>query len=230
MVLTGRAVCHGRMMAKTNTVLDFTCFEMQDRTQAWWAFSRPQGLVADAGMAARDAGIMDLLADTCHSTASHRLVVAQCSCCRVAGALRAFRLWRHLVALCSLLRELDCAGKCAQALAHACAVLCLRSCTINAGIEFAGENALHCWESESAIDQIETACEQATAQGVRMAGFTALRLEPYLVIPGSPQKAALARFVANMKNLPARRGSRSMMEKLSIAFDRAYYTYKAATC
>ena len=147
-----------------------------------------------------------------------------------AGALRAFRLWRHLVALCSLLRELDCAGKCAQALAHACAVLCLRSCTINAGIEFAGENALHCWESESAIDQIETACEQATAQGVRMAGFTALRLEPYLVIPGSPQKAALARFVANMKNLPARRGSRSMMEKLSIAFDRAYYTYKAATC
>jgi len=142
-----------RMMAKTNTVLDFTCFEMQDRTQAWWAFSRPQGLVADAGMAARDAGI-----------------------------------------------------------------------------EFAGENALHCWESESAIEQIETACEQATAQGVRMAGFTALRLEPYLVIPGSPQKAALARFVANMKNLPARRGSRSMMEKLSIAFDRAYYTYKAATC
>ena len=88
MVLTGRAVCHGRMMAKTNTVLDFTCFEMQDRTQAWWAFSRPQGLVADAGMAARDAGIMDLLADTCHSTASHRLVVAQCSCCRVAGAAR----------------------------------------------------------------------------------------------------------------------------------------------
>ena len=199
------------MMAKTNTVLDFTCFEMQDRTQAWWAFSRPQGLVADAGMAARDAGIMDLLADTCHSTASHCFVVAKRSCCRVV-------------------RELDCAGKCAQALAHACAVLCLRSCTINAGIEFAGENALHCWESESAIEQIETACEQATAQGVRMAGFTALRLEPYLVIPGSPQKAALARFVANMKNLPARRGSRSMMEKLGIAFDRAYYTYKAATC
>ena len=66
-----------QLMAKTNTVLDFTCFEMQDRTQAWWAFSRPQGLVADAGMAARDAGIMHLLADTWHSTASHRLVAAQ---------------------------------------------------------------------------------------------------------------------------------------------------------
>ena len=31
-----------KMLKDTNTVLDFTCFEMLDATQSWTALSRPQ--------------------------------------------------------------------------------------------------------------------------------------------------------------------------------------------
>ncbi len=129
------------MLKESNTVLDFTCFEMLDATQAWTALSRPQGLVAAAAAAARDNGI-----------------------------------------------------------------------------EFAGENALACWESEVSIAQVEEAC-----------GFTALRLDEDLIAPGSAQRRALTRFIANMRNLPARAASRSLPQKLLMRAARSWQTFKAAT-
>lgn len=140
------------MLKETNTVLDFTCFEMLDATQAWTALSRPQGLVAAAAAAARDNGI-----------------------------------------------------------------------------EFAGENALACWESEVSIAQVEEACAQAVAAGATMCGFTALRLDEDLIAPGSGQRRALTRFIANMGNLPARAASRSLPRKLLMRAARLWQTYKAAT-
>ncbi len=77
------------------------------------------------------------------------------------------------------------------------------------GIAFAGENALACWDSEVAIVQVEEVCAQAVAAGTPMCGFTALRLDEDLIAPGSRQRRALTRFIANMRNLPARAASRS---------------------
>jgi hypothetical protein len=49
------AVCE--MLAETNTVLDFTCFEMRDVLQAGFAHSRPQGLVQSAAQATVNKGV-----------------------------------------------------------------------------------------------------------------------------------------------------------------------------
>jgi len=140
------------MLAKTGSVLDFTCFEMRDSTQSWFAFSRPEGMVAGAAISARDAGV-----------------------------------------------------------------------------PFAGENALFCWHDEGAIEQIEAQCEKALRNGVKMAGFTVLRLDPWIVEEGSTQRASLERFIANMKQLHLRSGSRTTMEKLRIAGKRLYDTWMAAS-
>jgi hypothetical protein len=45
------------MLAETHTVLDFTCFEMRDELQSWFADSRPQDLVQTAARASTAAGI-----------------------------------------------------------------------------------------------------------------------------------------------------------------------------
>lgn len=138
------------MLAKTKSVLDFTCFEMRAHSQPSFALCQPELLVQSAAEAA------------------HR-----------------------------------------------------------AGVEFAGENALFCWTDEGQIEQIEAQCELAVRGGVSMAGFTVLRLEHWLLIPGSGQRAGLERFVANMKDLSRRKQSRSPLSRLRIATRRAYQHFMA---
>jgi len=143
------AVCE--ILAKTRSVLDFTCFEMRDDSQPSFALSRPEGLVQSAAEAA------------------HR-----------------------------------------------------------AGIEFAGENALFCWQDEGSIEQIEAQCELAVRGGVVMAGFTVLRLDHWLLAPGSPQRKAMERFIANMKDLSKRKLSRSAWTRFRIGMRRAYESFMAS--
>ena len=45
------------MLKEMKGVLDFTCFEMRDATQSWFAQSRPRELVQAAAAAAAAAGI-----------------------------------------------------------------------------------------------------------------------------------------------------------------------------
>mmetsp|Transcript_28084 Transcript_28084/g.67475 ORF Transcript_28084/g.67475 Transcript_28084/m.67475 type:complete len:549 (-) Transcript_28084:61-1707(-) len=142
--------CVCEMLAETNSVLDFTCFEMRDALQSWFADSRPQELVQSAAAA-----------------------------------------------------------------------------STRCGIEFAGENALYCWHDEGSVETIEEQAEIAVAGGADMVGLTALRLEPALVAEGSPQRKTLERFVANMKDLAGRRGSRGQAEKLGIWAKRVWNAYKS---
>lgn len=78
-----------------------------------------------------------------------------------------------------------------------------------------------------AVETIEEQTELAVSAGADFVGMTALRLMPWLVEEGSPQRKRLERFINNMGDLASRGRSRSAVEKAKIWMGRVWGAYQA---